>query len=90
MSTLEQLQDLLIGGYKLTREQLPPEAPLNSLGIDSLGLIEMMFLVEDRFGIVLPDDHTTDFKTIDDVVNYIDKVLAAKSGAQAPSAPAAG
>ena len=90
MSTLEQLQDLLIGGYKLTREQLPPEAPLNSLGIDSLGLIEMMFLVEDRFGIVLPDDHTTDFKTIDDVVNYIDKVLVAKSGAQAPSAPAAG
>jgi acyl carrier protein len=90
MSTLEQLQDLLISGYKLTREQLPLEASLDSLGIDSLGLIEMMFLVEDRFGIVLPDDHTTDFKTVEDVVKYIDKALVEKAKAEARSASAAG
>jgi acyl carrier protein len=79
MSTLQRLQDLLISGYNLSREQLPPEAPLNSLGIDSLGLIELMFLIEDHFGISLPDDRTTDFVTIGDAVSYVDNLLLTKS-----------
>jgi acyl carrier protein len=91
MSTLEQLQDLMIGEYKLSREQLSPEVPLGSLGIDSLGIIELMFHIEDRFDIVLANDNTTDFVTIDDVVHYIDKLVAAKSMSQAATGvPAAG
>jgi acyl carrier protein len=84
MSTLEILQDLLIGEYKLTREQLTPDAQLTTLGVDSLGLIELMFQIEDRFGVTLPDDNTTKLLTVNDVVVYIDKLVALQ-----PAAPGA-
>lgn len=82
MSTLEKLQDMLISEYKLSREQLPPDAPLSSLGIDSLGLIELMFQIEDLFGIALPDDNSTSFATVNDVVCYIDKLLLPQPAVQ--------
>ena len=75
MNTLEMLQDLLIKDHSLTREQLTPEAELSTLGVDSLALIELMFQVEDRFGISLPDDKVPDMVTVGDVVTFIDGLL---------------
>jgi acyl carrier protein len=72
MNTLEMLQDLLIKDHSLTRAQLVPEAVLSTLGVDSLALIELMFQVEDRFGISLPDDKVPVLVTVGDVVTYID------------------
>ncbi|MEO6366620.1 MAG: acyl carrier protein [Steroidobacteraceae bacterium] len=72
MNTIEVLQDLLMKQYGLAREQVKPDAALAALGVDSLGLIELMFEVEDRFGITLPDDQAPALVTIADVVNYID------------------
>ena len=77
MNTLEMLQDLLIKDHSLTREQLTPEAELSTLGVDSLALIELMFQVEDRFGISLPDDKVPDLVTVGDVATFIDGLLMA-------------
>jgi len=77
MNTLEILRDLLVKDRSLTREQLIPEAELTTLGIDSLALIELMFQVEDQFGIVLPDDKVPVLKTLGDVVTYVDQLLMA-------------
>ncbi len=78
MSTLETLQDILIHEHKLLREQLLADAQLSSLGIDSLALIELMFQIEDRFHITLPNDNSTQFTTINDVVRYIDQCRLAE------------
>lgn len=83
MNTLEVLQDLLIKQYSLTREQVGPDAALAALGVDSLGLIELMFEIEDRFGITLPDAKAPVLVTIADVVLYIDLLL--KPAAPAPA-----
>ena len=97
MTTLETLQDILMREYQLSREQLAPEAPLSAMGIDSLGLIELMFQIEDSFHITLPDDDETQFTTLDDVVRYVDKLLQpplpgadATSAAPAATVPSAG
>ena len=76
MNTLEVLQDLLMKDHSLARAQLGPETQLSALGIDSLALIELMFQVEDRFGISLPDDKVPVLVTVGDVVAYIDGLLA--------------
>jgi acyl carrier protein len=75
MNTLESIQDILIKEYSLTREQLAPDAQLAALGVDSLGLIELMFLVEERLGITLPDDKGPALNTVGDLVTYIDHLL---------------
>lgn len=74
MSTLEMLQDILIKEYSLTRAQLAPDARLAALGVDSLGLIELMFQIEDRFGISLPEEQPPILVTINDLVAYIERL----------------
>jgi len=82
MTTLERLRAILVRDYKLAPEALVPEAPLESLGIDSLGVAELLFNVEDEFGITLPPE-PVQLPTIGDVVAYIDGLVVAQRGAPA-------
>jgi len=77
MTTLERLQAILVRDYRLAPEALVAEAPLESLGIDSLGVAELLFNVEDEFGIVLPAE-PVQLPTLADVVRYIDELVAAQ------------
>ena len=87
MSTLETLQELLVKEYTLTREQVAPEALLATVGVDSLGMIELMFQIEDRFGITLPEDKPPLMVTVRDLVAYIDGLVAPPGTAPQPAAP---
>ena len=84
MTTFERLCAILVRDYKLAPEALALDAPLESLGIDSLGVAELLFNVEDEFGIALPPE-PVQLPTIGDVVRYIDRLVAAQNG-DAPSA----
>ncbi len=75
MSTLERLQDLLVNNYGLPRARIVPEAQLESLGVDSLALIEIVFELEDEFGVRIDVD-ASHFKTVGDVVGHLDMLLA--------------
>jgi acyl carrier protein len=76
MSTLETLQDILVREFDLAHDQLAPTAELNTLGVDSLDLLELMFKIEDCYGIAIKGDIPTDLLTVGDVVVYIDRLLA--------------
>src|SRR5450432_422641 len=79
MTTLSTLQDVIIAGHELTREQLGPEAELTALGIDSLDFVELLFQVEDRFDIEIPGDTPADLHRVGDLVGYIDGLVASQS-----------
>ncbi len=85
MSTLETLQGIMCEEFKLTPAQLQAEAKLAELGVDSLDLLELMFKIEDRFGLRITDDIPRSLATIQDVVCYIDGMLAR---AATPTPPA--
>jgi acyl carrier protein len=53
---------------------LQPDADLEGLGVDSLALIEIVFEVEDEFGIKIDGDATR-FKTLGDVARHVDRLL---------------
>jgi len=86
MTTLETLQDLLIAEHGLTREQLTPDAELSALGIDSLGFVDLLFQIEDRFAIQIPGDNPSNLVRISDVVTYIDSLRARAAPSESPSA----
>lgn len=75
MSTLELLQGILIKEYKLSPARLVPEATLTDLGIDSLDLVDLIFKIEDRFGLKIKDDVPRPLVTLNDVVAYVDELL---------------
>lgn len=86
MSTLDTLVEILVRDYCVAREQITPEATLATLGLDSLSLLELMFKVEDCYGVKINDDTPQDLVTVDDVVRYVDGLIARKPAASAAGA----
>ncbi|HVC01444.1 MAG TPA: acyl carrier protein [Steroidobacteraceae bacterium] len=81
MNTIDTLQDILVRDYQVARALLTPDAPLSALGIDSLGFLELMFKIEDRFHVKIPGDMPTDLHTLQDVVRYIDALIDTRPAA---------
>jgi acyl carrier protein len=75
MSTLDQLQEILHRDYGIARDALHPDAALETLGLDSLSVLELMFKIEDGFAVKITEDTPTDLVTVGDVVRYIDGLL---------------
>ena len=77
-TTYERLRAILAKDYQLAPERITLDAPLEALGIDSLGLADMLFNVEDEFHITLPAE-AVELPTIADVVAFIDGLIAKQS-----------
>ena len=55
-------------------DMVTPEAELaEDLDIDSLSMVEVVVAVQDKFGIIIPDEDLTDIKTVQDVVSYVQR-----------------
>ena len=78
-TTYDWLCATLIKEYSLDPDKLAPDAPLEDLGIDSLGIAELLFNVEDEFGITLPPE-AVQLPTMGDVVRFIDALILAQKG----------
>jgi acyl carrier protein len=66
---------MMVEQFDLKQEDLIPEATLESLGLDSLSVIEFMFNLEDELKIKLPDERV-EIKTLQDVTNLVDRIVA--------------
>ena len=67
-------------------EKISLESTLKDLEIDSLDVVQIIFELEDRFGITLPDrDPTVDTESVRGLVAAVERLVAEKNAA-APSA----
>ena len=82
--TFEHLRRMLLRDYPLDPGVITPEAALDSLAIDSLGVAELLFNIEDEFQISVPAE-PVQLASVGDVARFIDGLIAAQ---QAPAAPA--
>ncbi len=78
-TSIERLRAILVKDYQLDAERLTLEAPLEGLGIDSLGVAELLFTIEDEFKIKLPSD-AVPLTTVGEVARYIDELVVAQHG----------
>ena len=46
---------------------------MNDLDIDSLSMVEIATMAEDKFGVAVPDSELSKLKTVGDVVDFIEK-----------------
>ncbi len=85
-TTFKRLQAIVAKDHKLETNQVTADASLESLGIDSLGVAELLFNIEDEFQVTLPVEPVEGLATVGDVARFIDTLIAAQS---APVADAA-
>ena len=82
MTTLERLQEMLARDFELAKGALVPDATLESLDIDSLRMIEILFSIEEAFAITVPAEPAelrARLHTLGDLASYIDELVSAKA-----------
>ncbi len=79
MSPFEFLAQVLSEKYDVPREAISPEATLTELGLDSLTIVELLFDVEDEFGIEIPEERAT-FQTLAEAAALVEELVQAKGG----------
>ncbi len=80
MATMEKVAEMILKTRKgkLTQQDIKPEAALRiDLGLDSLAMAELLVLAEDTFKVDLGIEDAQAAKTVQQIVDLIDRRIAA-------------
>lgn len=73
----EQVVSTLASVKRIPREKITLDSSLAELGMDSLDAITMLFELENAFKISIPDEQARSIRSVRDIVEGIEKLLAA-------------
>lgn len=70
---LSRLRDLLSEQLGADRQKVEKDSHLkNDLGADSLDCVEIVMAIEEEWGVDITDDESDKFKTVQDILNYLE------------------
>ncbi len=71
---LDQIKEILKDTMDIDESYITLDAKLKEdLELDSLDSVELIMSAEEEFGIEIPDEDVMNFKTVNDIVNYIEE-----------------
>ena len=69
----EKVKEVIVNAANIDEDKIKLSASLESdLGLDSLDAVELGMALEEEFGITIDEDKLASFKTVEDIVNFID------------------
>jgi acyl carrier protein len=77
------VQDVVLGDIRLVLSSVaridpasvtPETSFTNDLGIDSMTMLDAVVALEDRFGVLIPDDAWPRFSTVGDLAAHLEQV----------------
>lgn len=72
----EKVRNLLAAELKVGADAVQPEKRIaDDLGADSLQRVELVMKLEEAFGIKIPDEDAEALRTVQDVIEYVQKHL---------------
>lgn len=72
-SNFERLAKVLADQLGKKVEDIKMTSTFKDLGADSLDMTEAVMAIETEFAIEIPDDDVDAFKTVEDIVNFINR-----------------
>ena len=81
MNTLDSLTHLIHDKFGVAIDVIDPDAPFASYDLDSLTVAELMFEIDDNFGVTVPDEAATTVTTLRQLAVLIDGLAPAKAKA---------
>ena len=81
--TLKVTTEILKKHVDADRAIRPNDHIQNDLGLDSLGVMELVADIEDRFSVTIPNDVLSDIATVEDVAKALVKLSAEQGPATA-------
>ncbi len=83
MDTLHIIKELAAQQFGGEPDAIDDAAPVDQLGIDSLGFLEFLFELEDKLSVSIPQESVANVRTLRELATVIDALIAAKSAAPA-------
>jgi len=81
----EKVQTVIATSKRIHREQVSLDSTLESLGMDSLDQLNLLFALESDFNISIPDEEAKAIRTVREMVEGVRKLVAGSSGQAAAS-----
>ncbi|MFI5230637.1 MAG: acyl carrier protein [Gemmatimonadales bacterium] len=78
MNTLQTIKELAAKQFGGEPEAIDENATVDQLGIDSLGFLEFLFELEDKFAFPIPQESVAQVRTLRELAGVIDALIAAK------------
>lgn len=77
MTTATRIIEMLVKDFQVDPDKLTPDARLEDVGVDSIGVAELLFNIEDEFHLKLPDI-PMDLATFGGVIRFVEEQIAAQ------------
>nr|AZL87957.1 acyl carrier protein [Leachiella pacifica] len=75
----EVIREIVAQQLGMDKTKISPEANFsNDLGADSLDTVEFVMAIEERFNIEIPDEDAEKIVTLNQAVEFIDKIVNSK------------
>ena len=69
-----EVKKVLAKQLRKPEDIIKPESKIiDDLGADSLNILMLLMTIEEDFGIKVPDEELADFRTVGDVVSFLEK-----------------
>ncbi len=76
MSTIDTLKSLIHEQFDIDPQSIDEQAPFDSYNLDSLTLAELIFAIEDKFRLDIPELPTSDIRTLAQLAALVDRLVA--------------
>jgi len=80
---IERVLKVIAASKRIPREQVTIDSEFPQLGIDSMDAVEILFALENEFDISIPDDDVRNVRNVRQMVEGVEKLVAAKSAGTA-------
>jgi acyl carrier protein len=75
MAINQEMVDIIVEQLSVEKDKVVSEASfVDDLGADSLDLVELIMAMEEKFDIEIPDEDAEKIVTVQDAVDYVDKI----------------
>ena len=75
----QTLKDSIARQKMLSVEDITLDSSLEELGVTSLDSISLVFDIEDKYGIEVPNEALKQLRTVRDIVEGVEKLLSSRS-----------
>lgn len=68
----ETFKGILVDDFSVPADDIAPDVTFEALGLDSLDVVELTLVIEERTGVKLEDEELEDIKTVADAIEKVE------------------
>ncbi len=70
----ERIKEMICDQFDIPEEEITMDSTMEDLDIDSIDAVDLAMSIEDEFDIDIPDNELEGFKSVGDVVRFVESV----------------